>query len=94
MALGEQAVRSILSFARLDFGEVENIVDDRQQMAGIALDRDHRFLLLRLLHQFAEQIGIAEDRVHGGADFVAHVGQEGAFGAGGRFGRLADFSEA
>ena len=28
-----------------------------------------------------EDLGVAEDGVHGGADLVAHIGQEGALGA-------------
>ncbi len=35
-----------------------------------------------------EQVGIAENGGHGGADFVAHVGQEVAFGPACGFGRL------
>ena len=35
-----------------------------------------------------EQVGVAENGGHGGADFVAHVGQEVALGPACRFGRL------
>ena len=37
----------------------------------------------------AQQFGHADDAVHRGADFVAHVGKEGRFGAVRGLGRLA-----
>src|SRR2546427_6025120 len=37
---------------------------------------------------FAQRLGEADDGVHGRADFVAHVGQEGAARGGGRLGML------
>ena len=47
--------------------------------------------ILALLHRQApleHQLGHADDRVERGADFVAHVGQEGALGAAGGLGGL------
>ncbi len=44
------------------------------------------FALLGVSSVSSSQFGHAHDAVHGGADFVAHVGQELAFGAAGRFG--------
>ena len=74
--------------AGLDLGEVEDIVDDPQQGLAGGLDAlDHGGLVVA--QAFAtQQLGQAEDGVHGGADLVAHVGQEFALGPGGGLGGL------
>ncbi len=71
---------------RLDLGEVEHVVDDHQKrLAGIADG-------FRIKALFLGQIGVhqqvrhADDAVHRRADLVAHVGEEGRFGAVGGFG--------
>ena len=71
--------------ARLDFGKVQDVVDDAQQRVGGALDDFGEFPLLALQGGFQQQARHADDAVHGGADFVAHGGQEFAFGLVGGF---------
>ena len=69
--------------AGLDFGEIEDVVDDGEEgFAGGAdgVDEVALFAGQRGLH---EEAGHADDAVHGGADFVRHRGEELALGAGG-----------
>ena len=55
------------------FGEVKHLVDQRQQMISRLTDmRDLRLLLRRHRADDAEQLRKAENRVHRGAEFVAH----------------------
>src|SRR5207253_699630 len=65
-----------LELARLDLGEVEDVVDDRQQVFGTATDRAEEVALLGAEGRLQEQVRHAEDAVHRRADLVAHVGQE------------------
>ena len=62
--------------AGLHFGEVQNVVDDAQQVLARVLNLAQKVTLgagqLRLQHQVRE----ADDGIHGGADFVAHIGQK------------------
>ncbi len=75
--------------AGLDLRDVEDIIDDRQQVPGGGVDGVEALCLLGR-HAFATQdIRHADDAVHRGADFVAHVGEEGALGDVGGFGLLA-----
>ncbi len=72
----------------LDLGEVEDIVDDPQKDPGRVPD------LVQVIPLTAGQVGLEgevgepHDGIHGGPDFVAHVGQKLAFGPSRRFGRL------
>ena len=75
-------------FAGFDFGEVQDVVDDAQQVLAGGLDFAQVIELLRAEFGFEHQVGHAQHRVHGGADFVAHVGQKVGFGAVGGFGRF------
>ena len=71
---------------RLDLGEIENIVDDRQQvLTGF---RAHVGVTARAAGQFAarQQFGHDQDAVHRRADLVAHGGEEVGFGLIGRLG--------
>ncbi len=69
-----------------DLREVENIVDHAKEvLAGIADHPDHR-LFLRVRKPVAQNGRHAEDTVEGGADLVAHRGQEVGLGAVGGFG--------
>ena len=77
-----------VELARLDLGEVENVVDDRQQRFGRVAGRLEVLPLLARQLGVEHQIGHAEDGVHRRADFVAHVGEEGALGVAGGFGGL------
>ena len=80
-----------VDFAGLDLGEVENVVDDVEQRVGGEL---HGFKIVALFGSqlgVERQVGHADDAVERGADFVAHVGEELAFGAAGRLGLDARF---
>ena len=69
-----------LEFAGLDLGEVEDVVDDREQRLGAALHREREVALLRVKVRVEEQRRHPDDAVHGRADLVAHVGEELALG--------------
>ena len=72
-------------FARLDFREIQDVIDDPQQSLGTAGDR-HGVIPLPLRQGcFEQESRQANDPVHRGADFMAHVGQELALGAVGFF---------
>ena len=71
-----------LQLAGLDLGEVENVVDDREQCVGRAARPSRRSRAARRSSSVSsEQLGHAEHAVHRRADLVAHVGQELALGA-------------
>ena len=75
--------------ARLDFGEVEDVVDDVEESIAGAADG---FSVLGLLCGESggeKEIGHADHAVHRGADLVTHVGQEFALHAGDFNGLLA-----
>ena len=78
----------------LNFGEVEDVVDEREQVLAGAADllqvlRHARLpVLLRVLQQ---DLAVADDRVHRRAQLVAHVSQEGALGPAGLLRRLLRF---
>ena len=77
-----------LELAGLDLGEVEQVVDDAQQVVGGRLDRPQALPLVLGQRRVEDQLGHAEDGVHGGADLVADVGQELVLGPVGRLRRL------
>src|ERR1700694_324127 len=69
--------------ARLDLGQVQQVIDDRQQMAAARLHSLQLLFLLRVqragqLHQ--QGAGKADDRVQGGSQLVAHARQEAVLG--------------
>ena len=67
--------------ARLDLGEVEDVVDDgEERFAAGAQGLDVLVLRGREL-RLEQQAGHADDAVHRRADFVAHVGEELGLGA-------------
>ena len=68
-----------IELAGFDFGEVQNVIDNSEQRIGPVLDFLHVVFLLGGQIRLEGQIGHANDCVHGGPDFVAHVGQEIAF---------------
>ena len=74
--------------AGLDFGKVENVVDELQQRVGRVFDRLHVAPLDRVERRTQCQVGHANDGIHRRADFMAHVGQEFALGTTGGFGSL------
>jgi hypothetical protein len=68
--------------AGFDLREVEDVVDDRDQAVGRALDLLGVLTLLGGQGGFEQQAGGADDAVHRGADLVADRGQESALGLG------------
>jgi len=75
-------------FTGFDFGEIEDVVDDGEE--GLAAEEEgvDEVLLLVVERGAEEEVSHADDAVERGADLVAHVGEEGAFGAVGGFGCL------
>jgi hypothetical protein len=64
-----------------DLGQIQDIVDKVEQVVTTAADDVDGVALLRVQARIVRQdLGIAENGVHGGADFVAHIGEEGALG--------------
>ena len=63
-----------------DLGEVQHVVDDRQQ--GLSRGLDPRDVLTLSLVQVGgdQQVGQTDHAVHRGPDLVAHGGQEGGLG--------------
>ena len=74
--------------ARLDFRDVEDIVDDAQQMLAGEADFFQVIALARFQVCFEGQIRHADHAIHRCADFMAHVGQELALRQAGLFGHL------
>ena len=72
--------------ARLDLGEVEDVVDHAQQMLARGLDLAQVVLLAWQQPGLERQQGQAVDRIERGADLMAHVGQELALGQAGGLG--------
>ena len=62
--------------ARLDFRDVEDIVDDAQQVLAGKADLFQVIALARLQVRFQGEIGHADHAIHRRADFMAHIGQE------------------
>ena len=73
-------------FAGLDLGQVQQVVQDRQQRLSGLLDDPHPLLLGGRQGLASQDLGHAKNPVERGADFMAHGGQEGAFGRVGGFG--------
>ena len=73
---------------RFDLGEVEDVVDHREQGFARVPDGHEEFPLLGRQRALQDQFRHADDRVQRRADLVAHVGQERALGAAGGFRRL------
>ena len=82
-----------LQLAGFDLGEVEQVVDDAQQAIGRRLDRLQALPLALVQGRVEHEFGHADDGVHGGADFVADVGQEIVLGAVGRLRRLLGLAQ-
>ena len=67
--------------AALDMAHVQNVVDEAQEMRAGGLDLVQVLLhFLRLIEAAGSQSGEAHDGVHGRADVVGHVREEGALG--------------
>ena len=75
--------------AGLDFGQVQDVVDDGEEMLGRGVDFPEMLEVAGGAGRIAaEQESQPEDGVHRGPDLVAHVGQEGALCLAGAFGLL------
>ncbi len=72
--------------AGFDLGQVEDVVDDAQQVPGGGVDLFQALGLFEGGGFPLHDVRHAEDGVHRRADFVAHVGEEGALGPVGGFG--------
>ena len=66
-------------FASFNLGDIQDVVNDRQQVLSSLLDLDSVVGLARVQPGLAHQVGHADDGVHRRADFVAHVGQKVPF---------------
>ena len=75
--------------AGFDLGEVENLLDQRQQRFPRGFHRFQIGLLLGGQRRVAEQIGHAENAVERRADLVRHHGEKTRLGAVGRLGLIA-----
>ncbi|MNS55130.1 hypothetical protein D3C72_879560 [compost metagenome] len=64
----------------LELGDVENLVDQRQQFVAGAVDGLHVVALLDRQWRAQQQFGHAQHAVHRRADFVADLGEELGFG--------------
>ncbi len=73
-----------LHLAGLDFGKVQDVVDDGQQGIGAVADSLGEFSLLRSQAGVQQQAGHADHAVHRRANLVAHVSQKGALSLIGR----------
>ena len=72
-----------------DFGEVEDVVDDGEEVFAAGLDDIDAVALLGGERGIAQEGGHADDGVHGRADFVTHGREKLGLGAGGLFGGAA-----
>ena len=74
--------------ARIYLGEIQDVIDDGEQVLGGIVDLLQPLVLGAVRGVALEQISQPQDGVHGSADLVAHVGQEGALGTVGALGAL------
>ena len=72
-------------FSGFDLGKIENIVDHPEQMPCRHVNAVEPLGLASRYPFAAHHAGHADDRVHRGTDFVAHVGEENAFRTAGAF---------
>ena len=66
-------------FARFDLREIQDVVDDGQERVPRPADDLCIFTLFRGEFCVEQQTRHADDAVHGGANFMAHVGNEFRF---------------
>ena len=80
-----------IHLAGFDLGEVKHVVNETQQVLAYTDDFVQVVAdgwVARVLGIFEQQLAETDDGVQGRAQFVAHVGQEKAFGAVGPIGLL------
>ena len=73
----------------LNFGEVENVIDDGQQRFARGGDVGRKLALLRVQRRIQQQVRHADHTIHGGANLMAHGGQKNGFAGVGLLRRLA-----
>ena len=78
-----------LQCAAFNRRHIENIADQVLQVSRIASQLAAPGRLLIAAAALGQQFGEADDRGHGRANFVAHIGEEIGFGDRGRFRRQA-----
>ncbi len=78
-----------VEFVGVHFGEVEDIIEEGEEVAAVALDGLGGFLDDFGIFGFGDNFCVAEDGGEGGAEFVAHVGEELGLGAVGVEGGLS-----
>ena len=91
-----EALEEQLHFARLDLGEVEDVVDEGQEVLARAVDLPEvgdEVRLPQVLGLLPQQLAVADDRVEGRAQLVAHVGQEVALDAVRLLGRVLGLAQ-
>ena len=80
-----------LHLSGFDLGEVQDVVDDRQEGIPAGADDLHKLLLRLIERGVDQQPAHADNGIHGGADLMAHGGQERALRLRGGFGRCLGF---
>ena len=95
--LAQRVQREIVLLQRqrtaLQLGGIEDVVEQAQQRVGGVVHGAQVARLLWRQRRALQQLGKADDGVHRGADFVAHIGQEHALGLGGVLGAVARFHQ-
>ena len=69
-----------VELARLDLREVQAVIEQTQQHVGRLAHNAQGVALLLVERRVEHEVQHADDAVHGGADLVAHVGEELALG--------------
>ena len=88
---GREWHRFDFQLAGLDFGKIQNVIDDGEEgFTGVAQDFQVLSLFLGAL-AFQQEVGHAQYAIHGRSDFVGHRGQEVGFRPTGGFGRFFRF---
>ena len=65
-----------VELARLNLGEIQDVVDDLEQGLGATFNGPGSPLLFVVQRTVQQQIGHADDAIHRRTDLVAHVSQE------------------
>ena len=81
--------------ANVIFGQIEDLIDEREQMLAAAVNDRNAFLRFRKeeFRVVLEELSKTDNRVQRRAEFVAHVRQKYAFGAVGVFSLFCRLSE-
>ncbi len=88
---GAQSEARVVEFeaSRLDFREVQNVVDEREHRVAAEADGLDVVALFGREFRAEQQVGHADHAVHGRADFMAHDREKFRACAHGGFGRVA-----